>query len=66
MILEQMAFSEQIKIEVRQKAGYQCCRCRSFGVKIHHIVPQKDGGSDTNDNAAPLCPNCHSDFSDNP
>lgn len=60
-----MPFSEELKKEVRQKAAYQCCRCRSFGVEIHHIIPQKRQGSDTVDNAAPLCPNCHSDFGDN-
>ena len=55
-----MAFNEDTKREVRQKAAYQCCRCRSFGVEVHHILPQKDGGPDTIDNAAPLCPNCKS------
>jgi len=61
-----MAFTEDIKKTVRQKAAYQCCRCRIFGVEVHHILPQKDGGSDMIDNAAPLCPNCHTDFGDNP
>jgi Zn finger protein HypA/HybF involved in hydrogenase expression len=60
-----MAFSEAIKKEVRQKAAYQCCRCKSFGVEVHHIIPQESGGSDMIDNAAPLCPNCHADFGDN-
>jgi Zn finger protein HypA/HybF involved in hydrogenase expression len=60
-----MAFSEETKRIVRQKAAFQCCRCRSLGVEIHHIVPQKNGGLDDLDNAAPLCPNCHSDFGDN-
>ena len=61
-----MAFSEETKKEVRQKAAYQCCRCRNFGPEVHHILPQKDGGDDSVDNAAPLCPNCHADFGDNP
>lgn len=61
-----MSFSESIKVEVRQKAAYQCCRCRSMGVEVHHILPAEHGGSDIIDNAAPLCPNCHTDFGDNP
>ena len=37
-----------------------------MSVEVHHIVPQKDGGPDTLDNAAAVCPNCHSDFGGNP
>ena len=61
-----MAFDEKIKKKVRQKAAYQCCRCKSFGPTVHHIIPQEHGGDDTINNAAPLCPNCHADFGDNP
>jgi transposase-like protein len=60
-----MVFNEQIKKEVRQKAAYQCCRCRSFGVEVHHIIPEENNGPDTIENAAPLCPNCHNDFGNN-
>ncbi len=28
-------------------------------LEIHHIIPLKDGGSDTIDNVIALCPNCH-------
>ena len=58
-----MAFSEKIKIEVKRRSAFQCCRCRTIGVQIHHII---QGGSDTIDNAAPLCPNCHDYFGQNP
>lgn len=60
-----MGFSETIKKEVKEKAAFRCCRCQNIGIHIHHIIPQKDGGSDDIDNAAPLCPNCHNDFGDN-
>ena len=40
--------------------------CQERGVDIHHIVPQASGGKDTEDNAAPLCPNCHSKYGANP
>lgn len=33
---------------------------------VHHIVPEGKGGTDDIDNAAPLCPNCHNHFGDNP
>lgn len=60
-----MSFSEKLKKQVRQRAAYQCCRCRSFGVEVHHIIPQKNNGPNIISNAAPLCPNCHNDFGDN-
>jgi len=59
-------FPEPVKREVRKRAAFQCCRCRSFGIEVHHIIPTKDDGTDDIDNAAPLCPNCHSSFGDNP
>lgn len=61
-----MAFNQQIINEVQEKAAFKCCRCQSIGIEVHHIIPQKDKGSDTLDNAAPLCPNCHASFGDNP
>jgi Zn finger protein HypA/HybF involved in hydrogenase expression len=64
--MKDMAFSEKIKLEVKQKADFKCCRCRSIGVQVHHIVPQENGGSDNIENAAPLCPNCHDYFGANP
>ena len=61
-----MPFSEALKLRVKRRAAFQCCRCREFGVEVHHIVPGEDGGPDTEKNAAPLCPNCHTWFGDNP
>jgi hypothetical protein len=61
-----MPFSEQTKLEVKQKAAFRCCRCQSIGVDVHHIIPEKDGGLDDISNAAPLCPSCHDYFGDNP
>jgi len=59
-------FSEVVKLEVKKKAGFQCCRCHEIGVEVHHIIPQEYGGTKDIDNAAPLCPNCHSFFGGNP
>lgn len=61
-----MAFPEPIKKEVRKKADHRCCRCHNFGIEVHHILTEKDGGADDIDNAAPLCPSCHADFGNNP
>ena len=61
-----MPFPESLKAELRKRAAFRCCRCHEIGVEIHHIVPQADGGADGEDNAAPLCPNCHTWFGGNP
>jgi len=62
-----MAFSEKIKIEVKEKAAFRCCRClNNIGIDVHHIIPEKNGGTNDFENAAPLCQNCHDQFGDNP
>ena len=64
--------SECAKNEVRKSAsrnrrkrinrGKECCVC-GFSYKpilqIHHIVPIKDGGDDSDENTLCTCPNCH-------
>ncbi|MGA1871739.1 MAG: HNH endonuclease [bacterium] len=61
-----MPFSETIKLEVKRKSAFRCCRCQNIGVEIHHIIPEYENGPSDIDNAAPLCPKCHADFGDNP
>lgn len=61
-----MSFSEQLKLRVKRRSAFMCCRCRAIGIEVHHILPEAEGGPDTEDNAAPLCPNCHTWFGDNP
>lgn len=61
-----MDFSEKIINQVKEMADFMCCRCKHISFEVHHIIPPKDGGTDTLENAAPLCPNCHVDFGDNP
>ena len=61
-----MGFSENLKRKVKEKAAFRCCRCQTIGVQVHHIEPESDGGPDTVDNAAPLCPSCHDYFGANP
>ncbi len=63
-----MSFSESLKLEVKRKAHFTCCWCnvRDNKVDVHHIVPQAEGGPDTEDNAAPLCGSCHDKYGNNP
>lgn len=61
-----MSFSEKVKIEAKKKAGFRCVICQEPFVEVHHIIPQKEGGEDTLNNAAPLCSRCHDLYGDNP
>jgi hypothetical protein len=60
-----MPFTEALKLTVKKKAHFSCCLCHSLGVEIHHVIPQEEGGPDTEDNAAPLCPSCHETYGAN-
>jgi HNH endonuclease len=61
-----MAFSEEQRAAVRTRGHFRCCLCHALGVEVHHIIPAVDGGPDTEDNAAPLCPSCHDIYGANP
>ncbi len=36
-----------------------------MSLEVHHIVPEEDGGPDSEENAAPLCASCHRSFGGN-
>ncbi len=62
-----MPFSENIKCKVKERAHYRCCLCRRHWVSdVHHIVPESEDGPNTEENAAPLCANCHDLYGGNP
>jgi hypothetical protein len=61
-----MAFDETIKLFVKKNAHFACCLCHALYVEVHHIIPEAEGGLDTEDNAAPLCPSCHETYGANP
>lgn len=63
-----MAFSEAVKQSAKRKAHFKCCICQrpSVSLEAHHIISESDGGPDTEDNAAPLCPTCHAEYGANP
>lgn len=56
-----MPFSEPAKLDAKRRSHYACVWCQRTDqfVEVHHIVPQEEGGPDILDNAAPLCPGCH-------
>lgn len=58
-----MDFTEETKKEIRKKAMFKCCFCQSLDIEIHHIIPE--GSNDIN-NGAPLCPNCHERYGNDP
>ncbi|MUK70323.1 HNH endonuclease [Aliivibrio fischeri] len=61
--------SGKIKGWVLRRAGKYCELCKqeapfkkengSYYLEVHHLLRLKDGGSDTVENCAALCPNCH-------
>ena len=59
-------FPPNIIEEVRRRAAFRCCKCQKIGIHVHHIILLSEGGSDSIDNAAPLCPNCHSEIGHDP
>lgn len=61
-----MAKTKTFSTEVREKlllwCDRHCCLCRKqcdLFIELHHIVPKSEGGTDDDDNAIPLCFDCH-------
>src|SRR5262249_10551303 len=61
-----MAFSERVRNLAKYKAAHRCCLCHKPFVEVHHLVPRAQGGTDSLDNAAPLCASCHGLYGGNP
>lgn len=60
-------FTESDKKKIRRQSNNVCCICHKEPfVDIHHITPIVDGGDSSQDNGAPLCPNCHRKYGNNP
>lgn len=55
------AFSQTRIDEVRRDQHYRCKDCGSDTetLQVHHIVPQRNRGTDRKVNAVALCPDCH-------
>lgn len=57
-----MAFSNELRERLLLWCDRRCCLCKrtcDVFIELHHIVPQSAGGSDDEDNAMPLCFDCH-------
>jgi len=62
-----MPFSDATKSEAKARAHYRCVICQEpYFLDVHHITREVDGGANTIENAAPLCPNCHTWFGHDP
>ena len=60
-------FPEKVRLEAKRLSAFKCCYCHERpGDDVHHIHPQKDGGSNDIGNAAYLCAQCHRDHGNNP
>ena len=62
-----MELTEDIKLEAKRRAHYQCVVCRKpVFLHVHQLTPQKDGDSGSIDNAATLCVECHDLYGNDP
>ena len=60
-----MGFSQKVKEEALIACGRHCCICHKFcgtKIEVHHIKLESEEGTNTLDNAIPLCFDCHSDM----
>lgn len=57
-----MPFPNDVRTEALLRAARHCCVCRlpkGTALEVHHLQPEADGGSNTIENAIPLCFDCH-------
>jgi 5-methylcytosine-specific restriction endonuclease McrA len=62
-----MGFPQTEADELLAQCHRRCCICHRFcGIKMEldHIIPREQNGSDTIDNAIPLCFECHAEVQD--
>ena len=57
-----MSVPENIIAKILVKSARHCCICRRFSplqIQIHHIIEQRDGGTNDEENLIPICIVCH-------
>ncbi len=57
-----MPFSQDLRSRLLLWCDRHCCLCKKpcgQNVEVHHIIAESEGGSNEEDNAIPLCFNCH-------
>lgn len=60
-----MGFPQNVKEEALVLCARHCCLChlpKGLKMEVHHIKQHSEGGTDTLDNAIPLCFECHADM----
>ena len=60
-----MSFPNNIKEDALVACGRHCCICHRFcgtKIEVHHIRLISEGGTNTFENAVPLCFDCHADM----
>jgi hypothetical protein len=61
-----MPFSSTLREKLLLWCDRRCCLCKKgcdVFIEVHHIVAAADGGDDDEDNAIPLCFDCHAKVS---
>lgn len=62
MARQRKGISTKIKDELLVKAMHRCCLCPQHEdiTEIHHIIPIREKGPNTEENLMVVCPTCHS------
>ncbi len=63
-----MRGNADLEAQILVRCARHCCICRKFKpqyIQIHHIKPKSMGGSDSEENLAPICSECHSSIHSN-
>jgi len=55
ILLASKRFSKSTKKQIRQEAGFGCCRCGCEIIQYHHLNPNSNKAKD----GMALCPGCH-------
>jgi hypothetical protein len=61
-----MPFSSDLREKLLLWCDRRCCLCKrpcDVFIEVHHIEAESDGGSNEEDNAVPLCFDCHAKVS---
>jgi hypothetical protein len=57
-----MPFSPHVKAKLFARCARHCCLCLKqcgTNIEVDHIIPESEGGPDTEDNGIPVCFDCH-------
>lgn len=55
------SFTDKVKAAAIRRFGRRCYICGAVGVPLEfdHVIPWFEGGTDNEDNCAPVCNPCH-------